>query len=182
MGGPHPAVGLPCPVLDPLGRYPAVQLQPGLEGAGRHSAFPGRRVHLQQQQRPLQVGRQPPAGRGRRGRRRLDLRGGHQPQSGGGKARGRCALSARRRRVESVPGRRARVSAVPGWGPTGSCVEANSRLTNWTLLSNTCSEITLGFIDESVFFLFILQIINFYIKKQIKITLAIPGILKCVGG
>lgn len=86
LGGPHPPVRPPGPVLDSLHGHPPLRLLAGLEGPGHHAHQPGADVHLQGFSGPLQVGRQRP-GVGLGGRRRLGVCGGHKPERGGGEAR-----------------------------------------------------------------------------------------------
>lgn len=103
VGGPGPPVRPPGPVLGSLHGRPPLRLHAGLEGAGHHAHQPGTDVHFQSQPGPLQVGRQQQGGRGgRRRRRRVGVRGRHQPEQGGGEARGRHGVSAAPGGVEGL--------------------------------------------------------------------------------
>lgn len=101
LGGPHPPVRPPGPVLDSLQRHSALQLLRQLEGPGHHP-HPTGAVLLPMQRGPLQVGRQRLPGQVLWGRGRMGVRGWHQPQQGGGEARWRHGVSAGLGRVEGL--------------------------------------------------------------------------------
>lgn len=111
LGGPHPQVRPPGPVLDSLHRRPALRLFAGLEGPGHHTHQPWANVHLQDQPGPLQVGRQPKGVRVR-GQRWLGVRGRHKPERGGGEARRWYGVSAGSGGVEGLPDGGAGVSGL----------------------------------------------------------------------
>lgn len=111
LGGPHPPVRPPGPVLDSLPRNPPLRLLAGLEGPGHHAHQSGAGVHLPNQQGPLQVGRQP-RGDWVGGQRRLGVCGRHKPEQGGGEARRRHGVSAGPRGVEGLPDGSAAVSGL----------------------------------------------------------------------
>lgn len=102
LGGPHPPVRPPGPVLDTLHGHPPLRLHAGLEGPGHQAHQPREDVHLQGQPGPLQVGCQLQGGRVR-GRRRLGVCGRHKPEWGGGEARRWHGVSAGPRGVEGLP-------------------------------------------------------------------------------
>lgn len=100
LGGSHPSVRPPCPVLDSLHRHPTFWLLTGTEGPGHQTDQPGADNNLQGQPGPLQVGSQPcwPGGR-----RRLGVRGRYKPEWGGGEARRWHGVSAEPGSLESLP-------------------------------------------------------------------------------
>lgn len=102
LGGSHPQVRSPGPILDPLHTHSPFRLLTGLESPGHHAHQPGANVHLQSQLRPLQVGCQSHGGQ-LQGRRRLGVRGRHKSERGRGEARRWHRVSARPCGVEGLP-------------------------------------------------------------------------------
>lgn len=115
LGGSDPSVRPPGPVLDPFHRHLALQLLWSLEGQEHQLNPAGSVVFLQNQQGPLQVGRQPRPGRlWGRGSRRLGVCGRHQPEQGGGEARRRDSVSSGPSSVEGLSNGGAAVARLRG--------------------------------------------------------------------